>query len=303
MVFYKPKTATTVPGNGGKMKHWHTSLLMEMLWQEHELCKQMIRNYEAELQSLPEGSLCKKLINERAYLYHSLPCNESSTGFSQKYIMKAEDGLAEGLKRRAVLKRSLPWLKKNDLAIRRFLKSYLTFDPTAVEQNLPEAYRGIEQRVNMEQWVVKSIVDTTEQKEKAQMEWSTAAFNSNPTYPDALIHTTLGGRRVRSKSEAIIAGLLESSGIPFRYEAELILGDQKYYPDFTLRRPKDGKIFHWEHFGLTVNLEYQIAMEQKLFCYRRYGITPWDRLLTSYDLENGSIDVQTIHSVIRAFLL
>lgn len=281
----------------------HTSVLMEMLRQEQVLCQQLVNNYEAELKSLPEGSLCKKVINERSYLYHSIASNNSSTGFSQKYIPSAEDVLAEGLKRRAVQKRSLPWLKKNDLAICRFLKTYRTFDPSGVEQSLPEAYSGIEQRINMEQWVVKSMVDTTDQKENAQKEWSVAEFNSNPAYPEALIHTTLGGRRVRSKSEAIIAGLLESNGIPFRYEAELLLGDQKYYPDFTLRRPRDGKIYHWEHFGLTVNLEYQIAMEQKLLCYRRYGITPWDRLLTSYDLENGSIDVQTIQSVIRAFLI
>jgi hypothetical protein len=217
--------------------------------------------------------------------------------------MSTEEGLAEGLKRKAVLKRSLSWLKKNDVALRKFFKGYRTFDPTEVERSLPEAYRDINQRINMDQWEAMCGIDGAGDKEDhAQSAWSEAEFKSNPAYQEALIHTTLGGRKVRSKSEAIIAGLLESSAIPFRYEAELLLGDQKYYPDFTLRRPKDGKIFYWEHFGLTVNLEYQIAMEQKLHCYWRYGITPWDRLLTTYDLENGSIDVQTIQSVINAFL-
>jgi hypothetical protein len=46
----------------------NTSVLMELLCHEHKFCKQMIRNYEAELPSLPKGSLCKKMINERAYL-------------------------------------------------------------------------------------------------------------------------------------------------------------------------------------------------------------------------------------------
>jgi hypothetical protein len=281
----------------------HTSMLMEMLWHEHEFSKHLIRNYEAELMSLPEGSLCKKMINERAYLYHSLANIESSTGFSQKYITNSDDGLAEGLMRKAILKRSLPWLKKNDLAIRKFFKSYRTFDPTKVEESLPAAYRGIKQKINTKQWIETGSVDSYSKKELNDIkEWSEAEFNSNLAYPEALIHTTVGGRKVRSKSEAIIAGLLETSGIPFRYEAELLLGDLKYYPDFTLRRPKDGKIFYWEHFGLTVNLEYQIAMEQKLHSYWRHGITPWDRLLTTYDLENGSIDVQTIQSVIKAFL-
>lgn len=35
----------------------------------------------------------------------------------------------------------------------------------------------------------------------------------------------------------------------FRYECLLKLGDSAYYPDFTIKHPKTGKTYYWEHFG------------------------------------------------------
>ena len=53
-------------------------------------------------------------------------------------------------------------------------------------------------------------------------------------YEESLIHFTLGGEMVRSKSEVIIANLLHERGIVYKYEKKLIENDGYKRPDFTL---------------------------------------------------------------------
>jgi exodeoxyribonuclease V alpha subunit len=54
-------------------------------------------------------------------------------------------------------------------------------------------------------------------------------------YEEGKIHEALVGCMVRSKSEVIIANLLTTAGIPFRYEVPLFAPDGTFYlPDFTI---------------------------------------------------------------------
>ena len=74
-------------------------------------------------------------------------------------------------------------------------------------------------------------------------------------YEDKLIHKTSRGELVRSKSEVIIANLLNNAGLDYTYEEELVLADgSKKYPDFVIR--KNGKIFYWEHLGMLQKEDY-----------------------------------------------
>ena len=114
---------------------------------------------------------------------------------------------------------------------------------------------------------------------------------------------TLTGLKVRSKSEVIIADLLDLNKIPFRYEEKLVLGGQIFYPDFTIMKPKDGEIIYWEHFGMTSQTEYRQTMIRKQEDYIRLGLLPWDNFIATYDNENGSINVLKIKSIIDSFIL
>ena len=90
-------------------------------------------------------------------------------------------------------------------------------------------------------------------------------FDRNEMYPDGLIHRTLGGKIVRSKSEMIIAGILEANDVPFRYEAALNLGNHTYYPDFTILTPGRGELLFWEHFGMMSDEEYEFSAYKKMY--------------------------------------
>jgi len=107
----------------------------------------------------------------------------------------------------------------------------------------------------------------------------------------------------RSKSEAMIAAMLTSYDIEFKYEVKLNLHGFNIYPDFYIKRPKDGKIYIWEHFGLIADETYLNKTFNKLNNYHRNGYDLWDNLIVSFDQEDGSLNIDTIDKIIHLFLL
>ena len=86
--------------------------------------------------------------------------------------------------------------------------------------------------------------------------WCAESYETNSSHPENLIHTTLAGHKVRSKSEVIIANLLYTNHIPYRYEAALALNELTVYPDFTILHPTTQQFFYWEHFGMMDKNNY-----------------------------------------------
>ena len=102
-------------------------------------------------------------------------------------------------------------------------------------------------------------------------------------HQDGLIYLTNSGLRVRSKSERTIADMLDKSGVPYYYEAELAFGREIWRPDFTIIRPHDGNVLLWEHLGLMNKEEYRMSTNKKLALYNRYGFYPFENLICTYE--------------------
>ena len=111
------------------------------------------------------------------------------------------------------------------------------------------------------------------------------------------------GVKYRSKSEVIIAQLLHSYGIEYKYEIKVRANGRIIRSDFQVKRPKDNKTFIWEHFGLTDEEDYLKRTYSKLEDYHLQGIDLWDSLLISFDQEDGGIDVDVIDKIVNVFLL
>lgn len=133
-------------------------------------------------------------------------------------------------------------------------------------------------------------------------EWANEPFVQSDYHPEEKRHVTRNGLRVRSKSEVLIAEKLYDYGIPFRYEAVLIICGVSFSPDFTVRRA-DGKVFYWEHFGLTGDSDYMNHQNRKLRAYAGCGIVPWDNLIITYDNSRGDINLRVIDHEIQGKLL
>ena len=132
--------------------------------------------------------------------------------------------------------------------------------------------------------------------------WDMVRTQQNPFKSDSR-ELVYRGVYYKSKSEMLIASILTSYNIEFKYEVTIRHGYRKLYPDFVIKRPKDGKIFYWEHAGVTKNEDYVRDLHGKLDDYHAEGINLWDNLILSFDKPDGSLDMDYIDKIVRMYLL
>ncbi len=133
--------------------------------------------------------------------------------------------------------------------------------------------------------------------------WWNSLEQEKNRYKEEEKRNAYNGVYYRSKSEMMIASMLTSYGIEFKYEAGIEVNGRTIYPDFIVKRPRDGKLFIWEHFGMITDDRYLKKAYRKLEDYHSRGIDLWDRLLISFDQEDGGISADGIDKMIRTFLL
>jgi len=128
-------------------------------------------------------------------------------------------------------------------------------------------------------------------------------------YDERLIHQTIRGDMVRSKSELTIADRLHSHGIDYIYEQALSLGGQTRYPDFTIEEAETGRQYYWEHCGMLLDPQYQKRWGRKLKWYRDNGILPYEEdggkrgtLIVTQDSGDGGISSKQIEKIIKDIL-
>lgn len=126
---------------------------------------------------------------------------------------------------------------------------------------------------------------------------------------DRLIHRTSRGDLVRSKSEVIIANLLHSNGIDYRYEEPLEIDGLTKFPDFTIEDDDTGERYYWEHLGMLSNEAYRRRWEEKVQWLKGHGIYPIEdgggpmgTLIVTQDSADGGIDSEEVSRLIKELL-
>lgn len=247
------------------------------------LCKRLAQ-ISAQLDSFPTGKLlCAK--NGSAYKWYQ------SDGKTKSYIPKSNRFLAEKLAEKKYLTCLFHDLSQEKTAIEFYLRHHAKVQDTASQllHDAPE-YQNL-----------LSISDVPLSQELFQ--WQNAPFERNPLHPENCKIKTASDNLVRSKSEALIAMMLYTNSIPFRYECALPLGSILLYPDFTIRHPKTGNFYYWEHFGMMDNRDYRHHAFEKLRLYIDHGIYPGQQLLTTYETAESPLDTAQIEALITKFFL
>lgn len=91
-------------------------------------------------------------------------------------------------------------------------------------------------------------------------------FRGNKKYRAA------NGTMVRSMQELnIMNRLLAVEIFDVYYERLLVAAGKERYPDFTVYNKETRTVFHWEHFGMTDDLEYGEKMADKIEWYKQIG--------------------------------
>lgn len=132
--------------------------------------------------------------------------------------------------------------------------------------------------------------------------WASIEAQQNTAFDGQRAHVW-NGIAFLSKSEMLIAMALHSYGIEFKYESKMYVNGRYIYPDFVIKRPKDGKIFIWEHFGKMHEDDYRHKNINRLEEYHQVGYYLWDNLIASFDLGKNSINMDYIDKIIKLYLL
>jgi len=131
--------------------------------------------------------------------------------------------------------------------------------------------------------------------------WAAEPYEKNPYRPEDLIYFSNSGTPVRSKSEMLITNHLESYDIPYRYDAAITLGSQKKYPDFTIKKPSNGKLILWEHFGALGQPNYVQKMNEKMSLYIKHGYIPSETLIYTFEADIRS--TRRLQGLIESIIL
>ena len=131
--------------------------------------------------------------------------------------------------------------------------------------------------------------------------WMNADYNRSSSHPENLIHPTVNGIMVRSKSESMIAVALAESRIPFRYEELISINNISIAPDFTLLHPMTNKTYYWEHFGLIDNENYYENFAVKIKTYAKANIILGDNLIVTFETSDNPLSFNTISNIINQY--
>ena len=243
-----------------------------------------INNIQEKVKKLPEGHLIVAK-NGKWFKWYV------SDGHKSTHIPKSNRSFAEKLALKEYLLLHKKHLEQEVYAI----DQYLTFHNEHAEKDEHEF-------INSKRFKEFLSLNSPTVSEKIN-KWIHEDYERCNKYPDKLIHKTYSGNMVRSKSEAMIDLFLYQNQIPFRYECELILGNQILYPDFTIMHPLTGEVFYWEHLGMMDDPEYIRSALMKIKTYIEHGIVPGQNLILTFETRNKPLTLDTIERMVEVYLV
>ena len=242
-----------------------------------------INNCRSQMDKLPPGKLvCTK---NGKYTKWYVSANGLLT-----YIPKKDKDYAESLAQKRYLQEKLRHLESERRACTLYQKHHKDIEKETL-QFLDES------------GILANLLSTKYLPQKeSHLLWQQESFNANPQHPENLIHRSISGHYLRSKSEVFIDMALFNAGIPFRYECELAFPGVTLYPDFTIIHPITDQLKYWEHFGLIDNPIYFKSFMSKLQIYTSNGIYPGENLIMTFETSNCPLTYAYVEEIVRNML-
>ncbi len=249
-----------------------------------EKLEKEIKAIQLKLKDFPEGKfICA--VNGANYKWYR------SDGHKSVYIPKSERALAEQLAHKKYLELQLKNMQQEKHAIDSYLKlSNPNANQTELDFFTSPKYQDL-------------LTHISSPLSMELQEWMNSPYEKNKKYQENLIYKAASGNMVRSKSERLIDMILSRRKIPFRYEFLLQLGELFLYPDFTIRHPRTGKVYYWEHFGLMDNPDYAEKSSLKIRTYISNGIIPSIQLITTYETKESPLSIEMVEEIVRYHFL
>lgn len=250
-------------------------LIIQTLINQQFHIKNRTAKIKKEMNQYPSGQLCVRKKQGVWHFYQTKPHSERS--------LKKSCNTTEFLARKYFLQRELTELDKLCNGIGKLIEEYQT------NVDLPGSFMQSRNTLNMskrasirEKRIAAIFPQCVNPLLKKEVAWKDTTCNSNTRHPENLIYLSACGTIVRSKSELAIINFLTSIKAVFRYEPELIIDGELFYPDFVILL-SDGSLLIWEHLGLAGNSGYDESTVRKLNAYRKAGFYTHSNLILTYE--------------------
>ncbi len=257
--------------------------IKNILKSREEYLLRLKKEKEQALKNVPEGVLRICPHGKRAQYYW----RKDAKDLSGTYIRDKDISLAQKLAQKDYDKKILASIEKELNALRKY------------QANSPDTYvEQVYETLHKErQKLIIPIIDTDEQYIQ---KWENITYHGKEIGENTPEIYTAKGERVRSKSEVIIADILGSEGIPYKYECPLKLkGWGTVYPDFTVLNVAGRKELYWEHFGMMDDMDYVEKALHKITLYEQNEIFPGDKLILTYETQKNPINQKNIRRIIQ----
>lgn len=207
------------------------------------------------------------------------------------YLPKSQFNTVKRLGQKDYDFRVLKAVQNEIKAIRVFLKQFP--DPTAEDVY----YQISDERRKL----VNPIVETDE---AYIARWLNEEYVPKQSFPEDKMFSTGRGVNVRSKSEWIIANLLENYAVPYKYEKPLYLSAMGIvHPDFTVLNVRLREVRYWEHEGIMDNQDYMDYAIRKERAYIKDGYLPGDKLILTSETLKQPLDPDIVKMMIEKYCL
>ena len=240
---------------------------------------------EKALKAAPEGSLRGSLCHGKVQYY----CYKEGMKKNGQYIPAAQRELAQKLAQKEYDEKVLQAASAEKKAIQKYLASCPDICAESIYLQISKAKKNL----------IRPIRDPDEVFVK---KWSEKEYQGKGISESSMTFQTDRGETVRSKTELIIANLLNKENIPYRYEYPIQLqGMGTVYPDFTILNIHRRKEIIWEHFGMMDDPEYAEKAVRKLAAYQKSGFFPGENLIATWETRLFPIDIRSIQQLVQKY--
>lgn len=258
-------------------------LITERAIYEKERIEKEVKDLKSKIKNLPNGRIECHRRGDGWRWY------EVKNGEKRAIKKRTELVLAERLAYKSVLKKRLDKLEQHLKALEIFIEND---SPSVIN-----TYSDKRLKDNPE--IMRLANDYESSRNTIEAEW--LADDNSEYMPEGLSIISKTGRRVRSKSEAIIDACLADHGLTYRYEAKVNLNGKQFLPDFVILNPNTNEPIMWEHFGMMDERAYSYKNMKKIMSYIESGFVPMRNIITTFETREQALDARWVETIIEYF--
>ena len=261
--------------------------LSELLTERDSKLTTIVNKCTRALAKAPEGTLRAVTIGSKYRYYH---CTKKGD-HTGKYINAKHLPLARRLAQRDYYRTTLSIATRELEAVRDLINIRASGLAEDCFGKLKDARKALVRPVTLSD-------------DEYARKWQETPYEGKRFKPGDPEFYSTKGERMRSKSEVIIANLLYTLGIPYKYECPLTIDNGiTIYPDFTILNIRTREVFILEHLGMMGDEKYTADNTEKFNELILSGYVPGISLIISLETNTTPLNIASLEAQLRVLAM